>query len=115
MNRHTKHSNAHVRNWFFLIILFGVIVLLIYSLVNAGKNIKVSNQNLKKYEAEYEEIYKRGESVAGLLENFEDDFGFEKYVRENFGVVKLGEKVVIVTRLNKKSNEPSNSEIGQDE
>jgi cell division protein FtsB len=117
MNQHTKHrkqGTSHARNWFLVFVFLGLIVLLVSSLFKAGKNIKVSKENLREAETEYEELYARGESISDLLNNFENDFGFEKYVRENFGVVKPGEKVVIIVASHKENDEPRNEEEGQD-
>lgn len=114
MNRHTKKSTANTRNWFLIIVFLGLIVLLVNSLIGAAKNIRVSKQNLKEAEQEYEAMYERGQSIEELLGNFENDFGFEKYVRENFGVVKPGEKVVIIVSSQKESDEPREDGDSQD-
>ena len=114
MNKHTKRSESHTRNWVILIILGGLIILFVKSLFGAAQNIKVSKQNLKDMEQEYEKLYDRGEDIENLLTNFENDFGFERYVRENFGVSKPGEKVIIIVNHENKDNEPREDEEGQD-
>lgn len=113
MNNHTKHSAVITRNWLILIILLFLIGVLINSLFGAFKNIKVSNKNLEEAEIEYQDLYVRGQSIEELLSNFENNFGFEKYVRENFGVVKPGEKIVIIVNHTNKDNEPREEDHGQ--
>jgi cell division protein FtsB len=114
MNKYTKRGTIHTRNWIILIILFGLMILFTKSLFGAAKNIRVSNQNLQDVEKEYQSLYERGKDIEHLLTNFEDDFGFERYVRENFGVSKPGEKVVIIVNHENKDDEPREGEIGQD-
>lgn len=113
MNHHTKKGISETRNWFILLVLVFLIVVLIKSIFGAAKNIKVSKENLKEAEAEYGEIYKRSNSIEDLLGDFEDDFGFEKYVRENFGVVRPGEKLVIIVNKNNQ-DKPRDESQGQD-
>ena len=114
MKNHTKQSAVTARNWFLLSFLLFLIGILINSLIGAAQNIKVSKQNLADIEIEYQELYERGKSIEELLNNFENNFGFEKYVRENFGVAKPGEKVVIIINHQNKDNEPREEESGQD-
>ena len=114
MNKHTKQRNATTRNWFLIILFLGLIILLTKSLFGATRNIKVSKQSLGDAEIEYQELYERGQSIEDILENFENNFGFEKYVRENFGVVKPGEKIIIIINHQNKNNEPRDEVLGQD-
>ncbi len=114
MNKHTKQQVTHTRNWFILLLLAGFIILFTKSLFSAAQNIKVSKNNLKDVEEEYHELYERGKNIEDILLNFENDFGFERYVRENFGVVKPGEKIVIIVNHENKDNEPREGEPGQD-
>lgn len=114
MNRHTKRDIATTRNWFFVILFLGLIVILTKSVFGAFHNIKVSKNNLEEAQVQYENLYKRGESIEDILENFENNFGFEQYVRENFGVVRPGEKIVIVINRENHDNEPREEDKGQD-
>lgn len=114
MQNHTKKQISHTRNWFILLLLAGLIILFTKSLFGAAQNIKVSKDNLKDVEHEYQELYERGKNIEDILTNFENDFGFERYVRENFGVVKPGEKIVIIVNHENKDNEPREEEEGQD-
>jgi len=115
MNKHTKRSESNTRNWIILIVLAGLIILFLKSLFGAAKNIQVSKQDLQDMKYEYEKLYERGQDIENLLTNFENDFGFERYVRENFGVSKPGEKVVVIVNHQNKDNEPREDENGQDE
>lgn len=105
MTKHTKHTVTTTRNWFLIIILLLLIGILINSLFGATRNIKVSKKNLQEVQNTYQELYDRGKSIEELLVNFENDFGFERYVRENFGVVKPGEKIVIIVNHENRGNE----------
>lgn len=114
MHNHTKKQVTHTRNWFILLVLAGLIILFTKSLFSATQNIKVSKNNLTDAEQEYQELYERGKNIEDILTNFENDFGFERYVRENFGVIKPGEKIVIIVNHENKNNEPREEEEGQD-
>lgn len=112
MSYYTKQNKdvSHTRNWFVLIGFLVLIGLLMYSLVNAMRTIRVSSKSLKEIESEYQQMYVRGQSIENLLQDFDNDFGFEKYVRENFGVVRPNEKIVIIVPDSKTTSEPLNIE-----
>lgn len=97
MRRESNKSIIQVRNWFVVLILLGLIVLLARSVVFSAQKVKTSRANLQELASEYQNMYERQKSIEELLSAFDSDFGFEKYVRENFGVVKPGEKVILIT------------------
>lgn len=109
MTRHAQHGIAQTRNWFIAIIFLIVITMLVRSVVSSVDKVKVSKAGLREIEQKYGEMYERQSSVESVLSEFEDNFGFEKYVRENFGVVRPGEKVVIILSNKNSSNNHLNS------
>lgn len=110
MRRESNKLAVQARNWFLVLVLLGLIILLTRSVIVSAQKVKTSKGNLSVVVEEYEQIFERQKSIEDLLSAFENDFGFEKYVRENFGVVKPGEKVVII--VDNQNNEVDNS--GQD-
>ncbi len=95
-----KHSNnyifAQIRNWLIVLALFALLVVLGMGLFSSFKNLRVSQNKLTEVQFEYQMMLDRQTSVEGLLSAFDSDFGFEKYVRENFGFSRPGEVVVII-------------------
>jgi len=115
MTRHAQQGIAQTRNWFIAIIFLGIIVLLARSVIFSVDKVKVSKSGLREIEEKYGEMYERQSSVESILNEFEDNFGFEKYVRENFGVVRPGEKLVIVLTGKNSSSNHLNSMDSQEE
>lgn len=110
MRRESNSSIVQLRNWFLVLLLAGLIVVLVRSVVFSAQKVKTSRVNLKELTSEYQNMYNRQKSIEDLLSAFDSDFGFEKYVRENFGVVRPGEQVVLI--VNRQNN--LSQESGQD-
>lgn len=110
MRRESNKFIVQIRNWFLVLFLLGLIILLTRSVIFSAQKVKTSKENLSIVSSEYEEMYSRQNSIEELLSAFDSDFGFEKYVRENFGVVRPGEKVVLI--VNRQNN--AREEVGQD-
>lgn len=98
MRRESNKAILQVRNWFIILALLGLVVLLSRSVFFSIEKVKTSRVNLQQLETEYQAMYDRQKSIEELLSAFDSDFGFEKYVRENFGVVRPGEQVILIDR-----------------
>ena len=96
----TKQSNnyifAQIRNWFIFLILLALLFFLGLGLLSSFKNLQFSQSRLESIQFEYQMVLERQDSVEDLLSIFDTDFGFEKYVRENFGFSRPGEVVIII-------------------
>lgn len=110
MRRESNQSIIQVRNWFLVLCLLGLIIVLVRSVFFSAQKVTTSRANLQELETEYQAMYDRQKSIEDLLSAFDSDFGFEKYVRENFGVVRPGEQVILI---NRRQNNLS-QEVGQD-
>ena len=92
---------------FFLTIL---IVIVTYNTWDIYKKERATKEILLKVQAEYSELQKREEFLAGEIQRLETDAGIEAEIRERYGVGRPGEEVIVL--LEKQNKEEIVEEKG---
>ena len=80
----------------FIAILFVVLVVFAVSVIGFAKRSLESNENLKVSEKKIQELKARKDGLEKDITELNTDFGKEKVFRENYGLGKPGEGVVVV-------------------
>ncbi len=78
------------------IILVSLVVLFSYSAIKTYKNSKIAKEKTRQVENELRELENQEEGLKNSLNDMNSDFGMEKSLREKFGIIKAGEKSVII-------------------
>lgn len=83
-------------SWPFIIILFIIVVIFIINLFSFSRKMQESIKNKEIVEQRIVEINKNKEKLQNNIKKLQSDNGIEENIRENFGLIKEGEGVVVI-------------------
>jgi cell division protein FtsB len=79
-----------------LVLLFLVVIVFTWNIISLTKKLQETYKNKKIQEAEISNLEKRKEKLSSDIEKLGTDKGKEEMIRENFGLVKEGENVIVI-------------------
>lgn len=85
-----------VNSPFTYIILLGFLVLFSYSAINTYKKSKIAKESTAQVERELVRLLNQEEGLKNAINDMNTSFGVEKALREKFGIIKEGEKSIIL-------------------
>lgn len=85
-----------VNSPFTYIFLFGLLFLFSYSAINTYKKSRIAKERTRQVERELVRLLNQEEDLKSALNDMNTSFGVEKALREKFGIVKEGEKSIIL-------------------
>lgn len=98
------------------IILIFLVFLFSYSAIGTYKKSKIAQEKTRQVENELRELKDQEEGLQNSLNDMNSPFGIEKSLREKFGIIKDGEKSVIIVDqkedLEKESEEEKTGVFG---
>jgi len=74
--------------------MFLVLILLVRSTYHSFQKRKISNEEQKRYQDEYEYLLEKKTSLEANIERLKTERGREEEYRERFNVVREGESVI---------------------
>lgn len=83
-------------SWPFIIILFVIVVIFIINLFSFSRKMQESIKNKEIVEQRIIEINKNKEKLQNNIKKLQSENGIEENIRENFGLIKEGEGVVVI-------------------
>jgi len=102
--------NKIIRNPLTYVVLIGLFVLFTYSAISTYKNSKIAKQKTRQVESELEKLENQEKGLTQSINDMNTPFGVEKSLREKFGIIKEGEKAIIIIE-----EEPEQSEQVEEE
>ena len=102
--------NKIIRNPLTYVVLIGLFVLFTYSAISTYKNSKIAKQKTRQVESELEKLENQEKGLTQSINDMNTPFGVEKSLREKFGIIKEGEKAIIIIE-----EEPEQSEQAEEE
>jgi cell division protein FtsB len=79
-----------------LILLFLIVILFTWNIIGLTKKLQETHKNKKLQEAEISNLEKRKEKLSSDIEKLGTDKGKEEMIRENFGLAKEGENIIVI-------------------
>ncbi len=96
-----------------LVLLAILVIVFTWNIINLAGKLQETYKNKKIEQEKISDLEKRKEKLTSDIEKLNTDKGKEEVIRENFGMVKEGENViVIIDDKNKTENQPSNENKG---
>ncbi len=99
MDRRIKKErllNKIIKNPFTYIFLLFLVFLFSYSAIATYKKSKIAKFKTRQVESELKDLIKQEADLKNSLNDMNTSFGVEKSLREKFGIIKEGEKAVII-------------------
>ncbi|MEZ4211059.1 MAG: septum formation initiator family protein [Candidatus Paceibacterota bacterium] len=99
MDRHIRKErwiNKVIRNPFSYVVLISLLVLFSYSAISTYKKSRVAKEKTRQVESELQKLEDQEADLKNSLNDMNTPFGVEKSLREKFGIIKAGEKSIIV-------------------
>lgn len=94
--RKERFLSKIIRHPLTYVILIGLAILFSYSAIATYKRSKIAKQKTRQVESELEKLTNQERNLTESLNDMNTPFGLEKSLREKFGIIKSGEKSVIV-------------------
>lgn len=94
-----KYDNKEIsflKTRFGLFLSFVVFLILIFGFISIFSKMRVAIKNKKQEQLKLEAYKKEEQLIKKRLEDITSPDGFEKNIRENYGLVKDGEGVVVI-------------------
>ncbi|MDQ5883393.1 MAG: hypothetical protein QG654_306 [Patescibacteria group bacterium] len=85
-----------IRHPFTYVVLISFFLLFSYSAIATYKKSKVAKFKTRQVESELQKLVDQEVSLTNSLNDMNTPFGVEKSLREKFGIIKAGEKSVII-------------------
>ncbi len=108
MNRHIRKErwlNKVIRHPFTYVVLISLALLFSYSAIATYQKSKIAKQKTRQVESELEKLKDQEASLANSLNDMNSPFGVEKSLREKFGIIKDGEKSIIIIEPQEEIND----------
>ncbi len=96
--------NKIIRSPLTYVVLIGLSLTFSYSAISTYKKSLIAKQKTRQVEEELQKLIDQESDLKGSLNDMNTPFGVEKSLREKFGIIKDGEKAVIVTEVNEDKN-----------
>jgi len=96
--------NKIIRSPLTYVVLIGLSLTFSYSAISTYKKSLIAKQKTRQVEEELQKLVDQESDLKGSLNDMNTPFGVEKSLREKFGIIKDGEKAVIVTEVNEDKN-----------
>ncbi|OGI63675.1 hypothetical protein A2914_03005 [Candidatus Nomurabacteria bacterium RIFCSPLOWO2_01_FULL_41_21] len=101
-----------LESWPILIILSVLVFLFAFGIINFLGKMRETAHNKRVVEAEVLELETRKEKLQNDIENLRTDEGKEKIFREDYGLAKEGEGVIVVVEEEGGKDESQNNKKG---
>lgn len=108
--RKERFLSKIIRSPLTYVVLIGLAILFSYSAIATYKKSKIANQKTRQVESELQKLTDQEANLANSLNDMNTPFGVEKSLREKFGIIKAGEKSVIVVEQELGENEEKEKE-----
>lgn len=79
-----------------LMLLFMVVIVFTWNVINLLGKLQETAKNKKNQEEEIYNLQKRKEKLSSDIDKINTEKGKEEIIRENFGLVKEGENVIVI-------------------
>lgn len=96
--------NKIIRSPLTYVVLIGLSLTFSYSAISTYKKSLIAKQKTRQVEEELQKLVDQESDLKGSLNDMNTPFGVEKSLREKFGIIKDGEKAVIVTEVDEDKN-----------
>ena len=93
-----------------LIILAIIVILFIWNIVGLTGKLQETYKNKKIEQEKISDLEKRKEKLSTDIEKLGTDKGKEEAIRENFGMVKDGEQVIVIVDDKNQAETPEESQ-----
>ena len=94
--RKERPLNKIVRQPFTYVVLLFLVFVFSYSAIATYKKSKIAKLKTRQVEAELKDLTNQEANLKNSLNDMNTSFGIEKSLREKFGIIKEGEKAVII-------------------
>ncbi len=108
--RKERFLSKIIRSPLTYVVLIGLVILFSYSAIATYKKSKIAKQKTRQVESELQKLNDQEANLADSLNDMNTPFGVEKSLREKFGIIKAGEKSVIVVEQELGENEEKEKE-----
>lgn len=108
--RKERFLSKIIRSPLTYVILIGLAILFSYSAIATYKKSKIAKQKTRQVESELQKLTDQEANLTDSLNDMNTPFGVEKSLREKFGIIKTGEKSVIVVEQELGENEEKEKE-----
>lgn len=108
--RKERFLSKIIRSPLTYVVLIGLAILFSYSAIATYKKSKIAKQKTRQVESELQKLNDQEANLADSLNDMNTPFGVEKSLREKFGIIKAGEKSVIVVEQELGENEEKEKE-----
>ncbi len=108
--RKERFLSKIIRSPLTYVILIGLAILFSYSAIATYKKSKIAKQKTRQVESELQKLTDQEANLANSLNDMNTPFGVEESLREKFGIIKAGEKSVIVVEQELGENEEKEKE-----
>ncbi|MEZ4103358.1 MAG: septum formation initiator family protein [Candidatus Paceibacterota bacterium] len=78
------------------VVLIGLALIFSYSAISTYKKSKIAKQKTRQVESELQKLEEQEIGLKSSLNDMNTSFGVEKSLREKFGIIKEGEKAIII-------------------
>lgn len=95
-----------------LILLFILVIVFTLNVISLMGKLKETEKNKKIQEVEINNLQKRKEKLSDDIEKINTEKGKEEMIRENFGLVKEGEGMIIIVEDKNETSDLPESKKG---
>jgi hypothetical protein len=95
----------------FLIFLFLIVLFFFWQMFVFLKKAQMTHKNKKLAEDKYMELMKKKEELSNSVEALHTAEGKESFVRENYGLVREGENIVILVTETKEDSVQTEGDV----
>jgi len=109
----SKNKQSFWHSPLVLIVLFGVLVLFVYNMINLIEKERETTKKRNQILSNIETLRNREESLTKDIEKLKTEEGVEETIRDKYQVVKEGERMVVIVDEEKKP-ETVSTEVEQE-
>ena len=111
--RKERFFSKLIRSPITYVVLIFFVFIFTYSAIGTYKKSKIAKEKTRQVEEELRQLKEQEEGLKNSLNDMNSEFGIEKSLREKFGIIKEGEKsVIIVDPIEEEKSEREDDDEG---